>query len=341
MGSATAAIIGFGGMGQRHFQAYTRNGINVTAICEWDAKRVREAVPAFPEERIYTRYQDLLRDCEADIVSVVTNGPTHAEISMAAARAGVENILCEKPMATNLRDAGGLIRVCGETGTRLAVNHIRRWSTNYLRLRDLLRSGVIGEPRHFYFSCGSTGLGNFAIHFCDAVRFLAGSEPASATGFLDRAGTPNPRGIQFRDPGGYGIFTLENGTRFFVDTMEDTGVQYTFQIVGTYGRIIIDELNDSWMIRARDDAGRAVPLTRYGTEMREMPFASDARFDIVNLTAAAQRQLVAGEEISSTGRDGYRSLEMVLALHASDARGHVPVELPLEGEDLARDVPIA
>ncbi|MDD1659596.1 MAG: Gfo/Idh/MocA family oxidoreductase [Methanomicrobiales archaeon] len=335
-----AAIIGFGGMGQRHFQAYRKNGIDVTAICEWDEKKVRQVLPQFPGEEIYSRYQDLLQESDVDIVSVVTNGPTHAEITLAAARAGIGNVLCEKPMATSLREAAEVIRVCEETGTRLAVNHIRRWSSNYHRLRDLLRSGIIGEPRHFYFSCGSTGLGNFAIHFFDTVRFLSGSEPSQAVGFLDRTGTPNPRGRQFVDPGGYGIITLENGARFFVDTMEDTGVQYTFQVVGTFGRIAIDELNDEWRIRARDASARALPLTRYGTGMGEIPFASDARFDIVDLTANAQRELVAGKAISSTGREGYRSLEMVIALHASDARGNVPVKFPLAGEDLARVVPI-
>jgi hypothetical protein len=142
------------------------------------------------------------------------------------------------------------------------------------------------------------------------------------------------------DPGGYGIISLENGARFFVDTMEDTGVQYTFQIVGTFGRILIDELNDEWRIRARDESAQALPLTRYGTDMGEIPFASDARFDIVDLTAKAQQELVTGEAISATDRDGYRSLEMVIALHASDARGNVPVKFPLAGEDLARDVPI-
>ena len=39
---------------------------------------------------------------------------------------------------------------------------------------------------------------------------------------------------------------MKDGTRCFIDSSEDTGVQYTFQIVGTYGRIIIDELNDIW-----------------------------------------------------------------------------------------------
>ena len=340
MEGETAAIIGFGGMGQRHLQAYAKLGIEVTAICDLDAGKVREILPSFPGEAIYTRYEDLIRDAGADIVSVVTNGPNHAEVVREASRGGIRNVFCEKPLATSLRDARRAIETCEGNGTRLAVNHIRRWSPNYHRLGRLLREGIIGEPRHFYFSCGSTGIGNFAIHFFDTVRLLTGSEPDWMVGFLDRTGTPNPRGRDFVDPGGYGIISMKNGARFFVDTSEDTGVQYSFQVVGTWGRIVIDELNDEWRIRARDAEGRSQPLTRYGTGMNEMPFPSEAPFDIVDLTARGLRELLNGGRISSTGMDGYRSLEMVIGFHASDRRGNTRVRFPLTGEDMDIDVRI-
>ena len=340
MGEKKAAIIGFGGMGQRHYRAYQMNNVEVTAIADLDSKKVREILPDFPGDGIYASYRDLVKDIDADIVSVVTNGPTHAEIAIAASKAGIRNLFCEKPIATNLRDAQRVIDTCDTNGTRLGVNHIRRWSSNYQRIRDLIRSGAIGEVRHLYFSCGSTGLGNFAIHFFDIARFLTGDEAAWIVGFLDRTGTPNPRGAQFTDPGGYGVISFRNGTRFFIDTSEDTGVQYLLQIVGTYGRIIIDELNDEWRIRSRDGSAISLPLTRYGTEMREIPFRSDARFDIVSLTAKAQADLLAGGPISATGEDGYRSLEMVVGFHASDARRNGRVDLPLTGDDLTRDVRI-
>jgi predicted dehydrogenase len=335
-----AAIIGFGGMGQRHYEAYLRNGFQVTAICDIDVAKIRVKAPALPKDAIFTHYQDLLRESDPDILSVVTNGPTHGEITITASEAGVENILCEKPITTNLRDAGEVISSCTKNGTRLAVNHIRRWSTNYRRIRDLIAGGAIGELRHLYFNCGSTGLGNFAIHFLDIARFLTGEEPAWVTGFLDRTGTPNPRGKQFVDPGGYGIISFRNGARFYVDTSEDTGVQYTFQLVGTYGRIFIDELNDHWRIFAREEPARSLPLTRYGTEMMVVPFESDAKFEIVALTAKAQAELIAGGPVSTTGTDGYRSLEMVVGFHASDDRGNTRVNFPLAGEDLAREVRI-
>jgi predicted dehydrogenase len=337
-----AAIIGFGGMGQRHHQAYRENGITVVAVADWDTAKVRQLLPDLPPDHIYGNDKDLLAgEGELDILSVVTNGPTHAGVAIRAAEHGVPRILCEKPVATRLADARRVMDVTGKRGTRLAVNHIRRWSTTYRQLQGLVAEGTIGEIRHLSLSMGSTGIGNFPLHFFDTARFLTGSEPAWAAGFLDRTGTPNPRGQQFVDPGGYGIIGFQNGVRFFFDSSEDTGVQYLFEIVGTHGRIIIDELNDLWQVRARRKEDRAIPLTRYGTDMPPVPFRRDAPHEIVKLTAAAIAGLLGEGPVSCTAEDGLRALEMVVALHLSDEQGHAPVPLPLGPEHAEREVRIA
>jgi len=338
-----AAIIGFGGMGQRHYSAYSRIGVDVVAISDWDPGKITKIVPSFDSRHVYDNYRKLLENEKdnVDIISVVTNGPTHAEITMAASNAGIRNILCEKPMATNLLDAKRVIDVCKKNSTRLAVNHIRRWSSNYIRLKELISNGIIGEIRHIYFSCGSTGIGNFAIHFFDTARYLTESEPDWCIGFLDKTGTPNPRGASFVDPGGYGIIMFKNGCRFFFDTSEDTGVQYSFQIVGTHGRIIIDELNDLWHIKTRTGDNVKIPLTRYGTEMNSIPFSSDARFDIAALTSLAMTELLMEKSISSTGEDGKKSLEMVIGLHISDDNENAKVTFPIPERNIQKDVQIA
>jgi predicted dehydrogenase len=336
-----AAIIGFGGMGQRHFKAYEKIGVKVVAIADLYSEKIKEILPNFPEDGIYKDYRDLFRKEDIDVVSVVTNGPTHAQITIAASETGIKNIMCEKPMATKLSDAEAIIRTITKNKTRLAVNHTRRHSSNYARLKEMIRNGIIGDIRHLYFNCGSTGIGNNAIHFFDTARYLTESEAQWALGFIDRTGTPNPRGKQFADPGGYGFIEFRSGTRFFVDTSEDTGVQYSFQIVGTYGRIIIDELNDVWEIRARNDNAKQLPLTRYGSDMIKIPFKSDGPFDIVNLTSLGLAELVSEKPISCVASDGKKSLEMVIAFHISDEAGNTKVNFPLSNQNLGKEIKIA
>ena len=340
MGKLRAGIVGFGGMGQRHFRAYEDIDCEVTAICEFRPERVFEQLPNFPRERVYSKYSDLLEKENIDIISVVSNGPTHAEIVMAAAERGISRIFCEKPMATSLVEAEHLIDTVKKTGARVAVNHLRRWNTDYLKLLDMIEDGVIGKLRHIYFQSGSTGLGNFVIHAFDLMRFLSGSEAAWVMGALDQTGTPNPRGAEFKDPAGFGTVVFQNGVRGFVDSSEDTGVQYLFIVTGVYGRIIIDELNGLWEMRARNQELRSLPLTRYGETMEPFPFES-APYDIVQLTREGIRELAGDGPLSCTTVDGMKSLEMVVAFHESEARGNARVSLPLSGSARERIVDIA
>jgi len=336
-----AAIIGFGGMGQRHYKAYNLIGVDVCAICDWKKENIQKALPDFPIEHSYSDHKELLENEDVDIISVVTNGPTHAAITIDASNAGIKRILCEKPMGTSLQLAQDIIDVCNKNNTRLAVNHIKRYSLDYKKIKELIGSGIIGDLRHMYFSCGNTGLGNFAIHFFDIARYLTDSEPEWTIGFIDDTATPNPRGKEFADPGGYGIIRFKNGVRLFIDSSEDTGVQYSFQLVCTYGRIIIDELNSYWQIRARSEEDKSIPLTRYGTDMPLFPYECTEKYDIVTLTSRALKQLLSDEEISSPGINGKKSLEMVLSMHISAERDNAKVYFPIDVKYYNKEIKIA
>ena len=336
-----AAIIGFGGMGQRHYQAYQKIGVNVVAICDWDREKINQVLPDFPEKHTYDNYEKVIKNEDLDIISIVTNGPTHAEIAIRAAEAGVENILTEKPIATNLRNAQKVIEVCHKYKSRLAVNHIRRWSPNHKNLKRTISEGVIGDLRHIYFHCGSTGLGNLGIHAFDNMRFYTNSEVEWVIGFTDKTGTPNPRGPQFLDPGGYGILHFQNGVRAFIDTSEDTGVRHVLELVGSWGRVVIEEWGNSWQIFARKEEDRKAPLTRYILPMEEIPFQLEAEFDIPGLTCLAIEELLGGGNISCDGETGKKALEIVIAFHISDTAGNQKIYLPLIGDALDKDIPIA
>jgi predicted dehydrogenase len=343
MTTARAAIIGFGGMGKRHLAACRMAGVDVVAIADPQATALEQAKAQAPSARLYDSAEQLLTEevGRVDLVSIVTNGPSHAPLTIQAARAGARNILCEKPMATNLRDAHRMIEACRTRGTRLAINHIRRWSRNHLELKRRLDDGLIGPLRHIYYQSGSTGLGNMGTVFFDTMRFYADSEAAWVLGFIDRTGTPRVRGPQFVDPGGYGLLQFQNGIRGFVDTSEDTGVRYVLHLVGAYGRVVIDELNNTWVVEARPQAERQQPLTLYVTPMEVVPFPVLEPWDVVALTSRALANLVSGAPVASDGATGLRALELAMAFHQSDRLGHQRVMVPLTDGAVTLDVPFA
>ena len=139
-----AAVIGLGRHGMRHLQAYQRlDNVEIAAVCDVRPENVKTAVAEFPTARGYDDWQQLLSNERLDVISVVTNGPTHAPITIAAAQAGVKHVLCEKPFATSIADGLRMIDACNDHGTRLSVCHGRRWVSSYQQLRDLIADRCI------------------------------------------------------------------------------------------------------------------------------------------------------------------------------------------------------
>lgn len=322
-------------MGQRHYKAFQGTPMDVTAICEWNPDRVKAVIPDFPADKIYKDYRDMLAREQIDVLSVASNGPTHAPIAIEAADAGIKRILIEKPMATSIAEAEQVAAAATRTGARISVNLIRRWSDSYLALKKLIDDGTYGPVRHMYYHSGSTGLGNFVIHAFDTMRMLGGSDAKWVSGALDPTGTPNPRGADYVDPAGFGMVMFENGMRGLVDSGEDTGLQYLMIVATPHARIEIDELNTRWRVTMRTEESRKSPFTRYGNPMEEISFPQ-LPHDIVELTRRGLIELAGDGPLSCTVEDGLKSLEMVIAFHESERRGNARVELPLSGS--ARDL---
>ena len=122
-------IIGLGRMGRRHLEAYLKTpDVKVDACSDANPEALKFLEARKVDCKRFTDWRLMLKEGTFDLLSVVTNGPTHAEITTAAAEAKVPRIICEKPMATSIKDAKRMIATAETNGTRLAINYSRRWS---------------------------------------------------------------------------------------------------------------------------------------------------------------------------------------------------------------------
>lgn len=341
---ATVAIIGVGSMGLRHLKACQRLGARVVALCDTRTEALEAGRHAVPEAAVYHSASDLLASIagRVDLVSLVTNTPSRAQFMREALQAGARRVLTEKPLTTNLADASDVVEAYERAGVQLTVNTFRHFCDNHLRLRHLLRSGWLGAPRHLAIQCASTGLGNMGSVFFDLMNFYLESRPVEITGSIDRTGTRSVRGPQFRDPGGYGMVRYENGARGFLDTSEDTGAPYTVHLVTTYGRVFIDELFNRWSVAARSHEDQtARPLTYYPAPLRDVPFELTHRYDPMEMTSFTLRAALEDRPEASNARQALRVMEMIMAMHVSDADGRRPVSLPLDRAHDSLDIPFA
>jgi predicted dehydrogenase len=108
-----------------------------------------ELAPAFAKQfgakRWYLDWKKLLLDEEVDAVYIATPVHLHAEQTIAAAEAG-KHVLCEKPMAMNVRECDQMIDACRRHNVKLGVAYYRHFYPVVNRIKAIIKAGEIGTP---------------------------------------------------------------------------------------------------------------------------------------------------------------------------------------------------
>ena len=94
--------------------------------------------------RHYTDYREMLKS-DVDVVVIGAPNHLHCEMAEAAAAAG-KHVICEKPLCLNLAEADRMINACRKANVKLMYAEELCFAPKYVRLKQLLDSGALGEP---------------------------------------------------------------------------------------------------------------------------------------------------------------------------------------------------
>jgi myo-inositol 2-dehydrogenase/D-chiro-inositol 1-dehydrogenase len=145
-------LIGYGAWGRHHAAAIaSTQGARLAAIACASEASAATARRDFPDVPVHLDYRDLLDRADVDAVDVVVPNHLHAEIGVAALERG-KDVLLEKPMAATLADCDRLIAAARASRRVLSIGHELRLSAQWGRVKSLLDSGDIGEPRYAHVS---------------------------------------------------------------------------------------------------------------------------------------------------------------------------------------------
>lgn len=152
----------------------------------------------------YDSVEALLANPEIDAVSICAANFAHAELTIAALKAG-KHVLCEKPMATNLADCQAMVAAAKEAGKFLMIGHNQRLAKAHALARKLIADGLIGDILTFRTTFGHGGpetwsvdpgkntwffdknraamgaMADLGIHKTDLIHFLTGQQVVRAT----------------------------------------------------------------------------------------------------------------------------------------------------------------
>lgn len=142
-------IVGYGGafdMGKHHgTDINAAGGLQTTAVCDLDARRLKAARADFPGIETFTSLGDMLD--AVDLAVIVTPHNTHAPLALKCLNAG-KHVVLEKPFCITLKQANAMIDAAEKRSLTLTCYHNRRHDGDFLAIMDIIRQGLIGEVFH-------------------------------------------------------------------------------------------------------------------------------------------------------------------------------------------------
>lgn len=303
-----------------HAEAYqTTPGFSLVAA----ANRSADKLNAFGARRnmkaLYTDFRRMLAEEQPDVVSICTQSPEKAEITVAAARAGVKAIVVEKAMATSMAEADAMITACAEHNVLLVVNHPYRFSPLVRRTKALLDDGAIGDLTSVTVHA-SGGMLHVGTHTFDMMRYWAG-DAVSIHAHI-------PAYVPNQDLPAVGMVTFANGVvGFFDHTHRD---QQSLEVRGTRGYMTISPMvGDGWLVQFEPTVSATVKRN-YPHRLVMQPISSEPHTCSITqqLLRELYNALAYDRPMGSTGNDGAAALELGISCHIAHLAGHT-VTLPL------------
>ena len=326
-------VIGAGSIAQEcHLPGYAKvKNVELVAFADPVKRRHKEVHAKFPQMRAYESYIDMLEKEDLDVISVCTPNKFHAAATIAALKSGC-HVLCEKPMATTLKEADKMMETARKMRRKLMVGFTHRLMSGPRKCKEILRKKELGKPfmirvrfAHggpykgwakmgdtFYnpnISAGGAML-DMGIHAIDLCLWMFGE----AASVMAKSRTLIKK-IEV-DDNAVMIIEFKNGAMGYIEVGWTSKPGFSgLEIYGTKGSLICDYANGLKLCGGKASAGRDsssewVLLDKYPTR---------GGWDIENQYWI---DVVDGKEkLEMDGKAGKASLALALAAYKSSKTG--------------------
>ena len=336
------AVIGCGRIAQNHFDSINKHSsrAELVAVCDVDPAVLARATEK-TGARGYTSLTELLANAQADCIVLTTPSGLHPRQAAEAARAGFD-VMTEKPMATRWTDGLAMVRACDEAGVRLFVVKQNRRNPTLQLLKRAVEQGRFGRiymvnvnvfwtrPQEYYDSASWRGTWEFdggafmnqASHYVDLLDWIAGPVESvmAYTGTL-------ARNIEVEDTG-VAALKWRNGAMGTINVTMLTypkNLEGSITILGERGSVRIGGVAVNKIKHWEFDAADAMDAQTQDASYQTTSVYGHGHplyYDNVINTLRGEAQP------ETDGREGLKSLELLIALYTS-ARDGKRISLPL------------
>jgi myo-inositol 2-dehydrogenase/D-chiro-inositol 1-dehydrogenase len=150
-------LIGAGGIARRHAEALAAvEDTHITAVVDLIQGKAQELAATCGADAYETAEACLPH---ADVAYILTPPSTHRELAVQAIQAG-KHVMVEKPIASRVSDARAMVEAAQQANVKLMVAFNMRFRRGFVRLKEALQSGCLGQPIHFWSQRLGMGVGS-------------------------------------------------------------------------------------------------------------------------------------------------------------------------------------
>ncbi len=329
-------IIGCGRIGNRHAEHIIKLG-NLKAVCDIVHEKA-ENLGSKNNAKVYSDINELLRnEKDIDVISICTPNGLHAEQTIQSLKSGF-HVLCEKPMAINVQDAGMMINTAEKTNKRLFIVKQNRFNPPVEAVKKLMDEERLGKIFSVQLNCywnrnheyygdsdwkGSKNLDGGTLytqfsHFIDLLFYLIG-DISDAHSFIGNFAHQNS--IEFEDTGvvilkfyngviGTVNYTVNSYNKNMEGSITIFGEKGTVKIGGEYLNELEYQNVEGYEIK---DLPKGNPPNNYGKYFGSMSNHDKVYENVVDV-------LTNGGIIATNGFEGLKTVEIINKIYSGQIR---------------------
>lgn len=317
-------VIGAGRIGKVHVATLVLGvpEAEVIVITDTDKSKATSLADEFGIQSVAGNYDEIIKNPEVEAVVICSPTDTHADYIIKAAQAG-KHIFCEKPVDLSLDVIQKALDAVEKAGVELMVGFNRRFDTNFMKMKQMVEEGKVGEPHILKitsrdpapppaeYSAVSGGMFlDMTIHDFDMARYIVGSEVTDvytkATVLVDpeigKAGDVDTAII---------TLTFANGAIGVIDNSRKAvyGYDQRLEIFGSKGMVNVDNnYPENHRYYSADGVHKSLPLNFFMDRYTEA-YANEMK--------AFCNALSNNSKLPVSGKDGLISVAIALAAKKS------------------------
>lgn len=323
-GKINIAVIGCGYWGPNLIRNFNQiSSCNTLICCDLEDAKLERMSRLYPSITTTKNYMEILNNPEIDAVALATPIPTHFDLGTQCLLHG-KHVFIEKPLASSSSECLELIRLAEKQERVLMVGHTFEYTAAVNKIKEIIKSGEIGEV--FYITTIRVNLGLFqpdinvvwdlAPHDISIIIYLLGIQPNSV----------NAQGKAHYRPGIEDVATMTlnfpNGIIAFIHNswLDPNKIRKT-TIVGSKKMLVYDDVHAQEKIKIYDRGVQAPPyyntFGEFQLSYRYGDIYSPRIDDYEPLQKEAEHFLECIRESKKPRSDGYSGLRVVSVLEAA------------------------